>query len=69
MDDMMPKMSGTETLEKLKHVLNFNIPVVVLTANAVAGEKEKYIEKGFNDYLAKPIDKKELKRVITEYLK
>jgi len=69
MDDMMPKMSGTETFEKLRNIPGFNIPVVTLTANAVAGEREKYLEKGFNDYIAKPIDKKELKRVLTEYLK
>ena len=68
LDDMMPKMSGVETFEKLKQISNFNIPVVILTANAVAGEKERYMEKGFDDYLAKPIDKKELKRVLKKFL-
>lgn len=68
MDDMMPKMSGVETLKKIKEDNGFNTPVVVLTANAISGMKEKYIEDGFNDYLAKPIDKLELYRVLKEYL-
>ena len=68
MDDMMPKLSGTETFKKLKEIPGFNIPVVILTANAVAGEKEKYLDAGFNDYLAKPIEKPELKRVLKKYL-
>ena len=68
LDDMMPKMSGVETFKKLKEINGFNIPVVILTANAIAGMKEKYLEEGFNDYLAKPIDKVELKRVLNHYL-
>ena len=68
MDDMMPKMSGTETLQKLKQNPNFNIPVVALTANAISGMKEQYLSAGFNDYLAKPINKEELKRVLEEFL-
>lgn len=68
MDDMMPKMSGTETLHKLQQIYNFNIPVVVLTANAIDGMKENYIKEGFDDYLAKPIDKAELSRVLNKYL-
>lgn len=68
LDDMMPKMSGRETLEKLKELGNFNIPVIALTANAITGMKEEYLASGFDDYLAKPIDKKELERIITKYL-
>lgn len=68
LDDMMPKMSGVETLQKLKGIDNFKIPVVVLTANAISGMKEKYLKDGFNDYLAKPIDKVELEKVIRKYL-
>jgi len=69
MDDMMPKMSGTETFHKLKEIPDFNIPVVALTANAISGMKEKYLSEGFNDYLAKPIQKIELNQVLTKYLK
>ncbi len=68
MDDMMPSLSGVETLHKLKENTSFNIPVVALTANAISGMKEKYLSEGFNDYLAKPIDKEELKQIIVKYL-
>lgn len=68
LDDMMPKMSGTETLHKLKEVNGFNTPVIVLTANAITGMREKYLSEGFDDYLSKPIEKDELKRVIKQYL-
>lgn len=60
LDDMMPKMSGVETLKKLKDVQGFSIPVVALTANAITGMREKYIGDGFDDYLAKPIEKDEM---------
>ena len=72
MDDMMPEMSGTECLsilKKIERVDGFYIPVVVLTANAISGMKEKYLEAGFEDYLAKPIDKYELDRILKKYLK
>lgn len=69
MDDMMPKMSGTETFQKLKEIEDFHIPVVALTANAISGMKEKYLSLGFNDYLSKPIEKPELNRVLTKFLK
>ncbi len=68
LDDMMPKMSGVETLQKLKGIDGFAMPVVVLTANAISGMKEKYLQDGFQDYLAKPIDKVELEKVIRKYL-
>ena len=68
MDDMMPKLSGVETLKKLQEIEGFSIPVIALTANAISGMKEKYLNDGFNDYLAKPIDKIELQRVLEEFL-
>ena len=68
MDDMMPEMSGTETLERLLDDSSFTTPVVALTANAIEGMKEKYLSAGFNDYLSKPIDKTELKRVLQTYV-
>ena len=69
LDDMMPKMTGTETLKQLKQIEGFNTPVVVLTANAISGIKEKYLKEGFHDYLAKPIEKEELYKVLSKYLK
>ncbi len=68
LDDMMPKMSGKETLSKLKQIEGFKIPVIALTANAIEGMKEEYLNLGFNDYLSKPIEKKELERVLRTYL-
>ena len=68
MDIMMPKMDGVTTLNKLKKIENFAIDTIALTADAIDGQKEKYLQDGFNDYLAKPIEKKELNRVIIKFL-
>ena len=68
LDDMMPKMKGSETLTRLKQIDGFNIPVIALTANAIQGMKEQYLLLGFDDYLAKPIEKKELYRVLNKYV-
>ena len=68
LDDMMPKMSGVETLKKLKEVPGFNVPTIALTANAITGMREKYLADGFDDYLAKPIDKEQLVQVINQVL-
>ena len=64
MDQMMPGLDGVETLKKLKEIDGFNTKVVVLTADAMEGQKEKYLSLGFDDYLSKPINKKELSRVL-----
>lgn len=69
LDQMMPGMDGATTLKKLKEIKDFNIPVIALTADAIEGQKEKYISMGFNDYISKPIDKGELSRVLKKYLK
>ena len=68
LDDMMPVMSGIETFGELKRIAGFMTPTVALTANALSGMKEKYLAEGFDDYLAKPIDKDELSRVIKKFL-
>ena len=68
LDDMMPNLSGKETLKELKTISDFNIPTIVLTANAISGMKEEYLSSGFDDYLAKPINKAELNRIIKKYL-
>ena len=61
MDIMMPNMSGETALLKLKENSNFKTPVIALTADAVAGAKEKYISEGFIDYIAKPFNKDQIK--------
>ena len=68
LDDMMPKMSGIETLQKLKSMPNFKTPVIALTANAITGMKEHYLAEGFDNYLAKPIQDSELIRTMNEVL-
>ena len=68
MDDMMPIMKGTEVLRRLKKIPKFNIPTIALTANAISGMKEKYLKEGFTDYLAKPIDKNELFKILSNYV-
>ena len=68
LDDMMPKMSGTETLAELRKDPSFKTPVVALTANAISGMREKYLEQGFDEYLAKPIEQNEFTKVLEKLL-
>ncbi len=71
MDHMMPGMNGIETLEKLKETeqnKNADTPIIMLTANALSGMKEMYLEKGFHDYLSKPVDGNKLERRVKKYL-
>lgn len=68
MDIMMPKMNGVETLRRLKTIDGFDIPVIALTADAIEGTDEKYLNAGFDAYLSKPIDRYELDRVLNKYL-
>ncbi|HAW16277.1 MAG TPA: hypothetical protein DCW41_06215, partial [Clostridiales bacterium] len=71
LDHMMPKMDGVETLHRMRRLegnLNSNVPVVVLTANAVAGAESDYIKEGFDDYLSKPVDMKALSALLERYL-
>ena len=65
MDHMMPEMDGIETFHRLK---NNTAPVIALTANAVAGSREFYLNEGFNDFLTKPIDGTLLENMIASYL-
>ena len=71
LDHMMPEMDGLETLEHMKDLAdnpNAQTPVIMLTANAIVGAKEEYIEAGFTDYLTKPIRETELLEMILKYL-
>ena len=64
MDIMMPVMSGETALKRLKEMQNFKTPVIALTADAVAGSKEKYLEEGFVDYLSKPFNRKQIAEIL-----
>ncbi len=71
LDHMMPEMDGIETLHAMKEIEDYpskDAPVVILTANAIVGAKEKYLSEGFDAFLAKPIDYKKLEALITELL-
>ncbi len=61
MDIMMPVMSGETAFKNLKEIEGFNTPVIALTADAVAGAKEKYLKEGFVSYIAKPFNKNQIK--------
>ena len=69
MDIMMPVMSGETALAKLKENPDFNIPVMALTADTLAGAKEKYLEEGFIDYISKPFTKEQIKEKIDKIFK
>ncbi len=71
LDHMMPGIDGIEVLQKSKEMpdnLCKETPVIVLTANAIAGMKEKYLKLGFTDYLAKPVKGEELEEMLLKYL-
>lgn len=71
MDHMMPEMDGVECLHKIRQksgTYYHNVPIVALTANAVAGTRESLLKEGFNDFLEKPIERSVLERVIKRNL-
>lgn len=69
LDHMMPEMDGVETLNQLKQMnLSPETKIVVLTANAITGAREQYLQDGFDDYLSKPIDISALERLLGRYL-
>lgn len=71
MDHMMPEMDGVETLKVMKQMGDFpskDAPVVILTANAIVGAKERYLKEGFDAFLSKPIDFQKLEALIEELL-
>ncbi len=69
LDHMMPGMDGVETFHKMqKEDLVYDTPVICLTANAIAGVREKYLKEGFADYLSKPIEIVELEKILESYL-
>lgn len=71
LDHMMPMMDGVETLHAIRSLEgnpSANVPVIALTANAVAGAKGFYLKEGFQDYLPKPIDAGKFEDMLIEYL-
>ncbi len=71
MDHMMPEPDGIQTLHMIKEDksnVNNETPIIVLTANAIAGAKENYIKEGFNGYLSKPVKPEELEEILKGYV-
>ena len=69
LDMELPKLSGIEVTRRLKQMPDFaHIPIVAVTAYAMKGDKEKFIEAGCDTYLAKPINTRELPGVVAEML-
>jgi CheY-like chemotaxis protein len=71
MDIQMPSMSGDIATAKIRSANKSysNIPIIALTAHAMLGDRERYLELGMNDYVTKPIDRNELYRCISEQFK
>jgi PAS domain S-box-containing protein len=71
MDINMPILDGVKTVQQILDFEKQNsishIPIIALTANAIKGDKEKFLSSGFDDYLSKPIDKNQLKEKIYKY--
>ncbi len=71
MDHMMPEMDGVEALSRIRQMKgnpNADIPVIALTANAIVGAEEEYLEAGFADYISKPVRGKVLEKVVVRFL-
>ncbi|MGN0667088.1 MAG: ATP-binding protein [Huintestinicola sp.] len=71
MDHMMPEMDGVQTFVQLRSnpdSPNINTPVIMLTANALSGVKDEYVQMGFADYLSKPVMSDKLEKMIIQYL-
>lgn len=70
LDHMMPGLDGIETLKRIreKKLVDESDPIIALTANAIVGIREFYIENGFTDYLSKPIEVRELEKILLKYL-
>lgn len=70
LDHMMPNMDGVETFKAMQAMdtANSNTPVIMLTANALEGAREQYLQEGFSNYLSKPIHAELLEKMIQHYL-
>ncbi|MCR5735514.1 MAG: response regulator [Lachnospiraceae bacterium] len=71
MDHMMPDLDGVQTFERSvsdPDNINHDTPMIMMTANALSGMREEYLNKGFADYISKPIEINELLRVVRTHL-
>lgn len=71
MDHMMPEMDGVETLHNIRkkpETYFRNVPIIALTANAIGGAREMFMQEGFQDFVSKPIDIPVFERVLKKYI-
>ena len=70
MDENMPNLNGIEATKKIRKLAQqfTQLPIIALTANAMTGDRERFIQAGMDDYLTKPVNIKELQRVFNSYL-
>jgi len=68
MDHMMPKMDGIETTKKIRE-LGYSHTIVALTANALIGRAEMFLQNGFDGFISKPIDSRELNAMLNELIR
>ena len=68
MDIMMPEMDGVTALKELRKIEDITVPVIAVTADAIAGSEEKYLEEGFTDYISKPFTKEQIEEKLRKIL-
>jgi len=68
MDHMMPEMDGIEATKHLRD-LEYSQPIIALTANAVAGQADMFLQNGFDDFISKPIDVRQLNMILNKYVR
>jgi len=68
MDHFMPRMDGIETVKKLR-IMGYTLTIIALTANALAGQAEVFLEHGFDGFISKPIDIRQLNVTLNKYIR
>jgi signal transduction histidine kinase/ActR/RegA family two-component response regulator len=68
MDHMMPDMDGMETTRRIR-ALGYKYPIFALTANAVVGQQDNFLKNGFDGYISKPIDVRQLNDTLNKYVR
>ncbi|MDR2552653.1 MAG: response regulator [Treponema sp.] len=68
MDHLMPGLDGVETTEKIRE-LGYTGTIIALTANAISGQAEQFLQRGFDDFISKPIDTRQLDSALRKWVK
>jgi CheY-like chemotaxis protein len=68
MDIMLPELDGYDTMRAIRKIYGFDLPIIALTAKAMKGDREKCIDAGASDYIAKPIETEELLALLRNWL-